>query len=264
MDKCLTHFYRYRKLSGEFSEYVERTVCHNELYFPKPSSFNDPFDCRPSFSFEASNEEKATYYKDRSKKQLPNLNREQRRREAMNTLNDWETPEAQKRIQDSLTELITEHVGVLCLSARKDDILMWSHYADSHRGLCLEFDGYFEFFARAQEVNYPETDVRPQINPYRDSPDQMVDKAVLTKASHWKYEEEWRILEHVNGPGVYRYPPEALTGIILGAQIPPQAVAKVLGWIEERGHSIKLYRASPNPTKLSLIVDEVSISQFKT
>jgi hypothetical protein len=90
MTKCPTHFYRYRSLSAGADKYVQRTICHNEIYFPKPSSFNDPFDCRPSFLFDASAEEMIAYYDRLLKKYLPNLNREQRRREARSKLEDWE------------------------------------------------------------------------------------------------------------------------------------------------------------------------------
>jgi DUF2971 family protein len=30
--------------------------------------------------------------------------------------------------------------GFLSLSERRDDLLMWAHYAEMHRGVCLEFD----------------------------------------------------------------------------------------------------------------------------
>jgi hypothetical protein len=33
-------------------------------------------------------------------------------------------------------------VGIYCVSTNYDDVLMWSHYADSHKGICLEFDGF--------------------------------------------------------------------------------------------------------------------------
>jgi hypothetical protein len=192
MEKCPTHFYRYRSLSGESAEYVERTICHCELYFPRPSSFNDPFDCRPSFSFEASNQEIITYYARLLKIYQPNLNREQRRNEARSKVGDWErnsqNPEVTKRIRELHTEDITEKIGVLCLSELKDDILMWSHYADSHRGICLEFDGYFEFFAKALKVDYPA--IRPRINPIRQTKKQMMEIALKTKAETWKYEKE--------------------------------------------------------------------------
>ena len=32
------------------------------------------------------------------------------------------------------------NVGIRCFSATYNNILMWSHYADGHRGLCIEFD----------------------------------------------------------------------------------------------------------------------------
>src|ERR1700733_11221649 len=57
MDECPTRFYRYRSLQPIAIDRVAKTVCKNELYFAKPSSFNDPFDCVPNFSFEASEEE---------------------------------------------------------------------------------------------------------------------------------------------------------------------------------------------------------------
>ncbi len=48
--------------------------------------------------------------------------------------------------------------GILSLSKVRDDILMWTHYADRHRGLCFEFDGSANcnFFGEAQPVVYGE------------------------------------------------------------------------------------------------------------
>src|SRR5262249_53331053 len=55
-----------------------------------------------------------------------------------------------------LYKILDQSFGVLCLSECPDDILLWSHYADSHRGLCLEFDvaGYSEVFPRLHAVKY--------------------------------------------------------------------------------------------------------------
>jgi hypothetical protein len=33
-------------------------------------------------------------------------------------------------------ETVTSKVGVMCISEVPDDILMWSHYADCHKGVC--------------------------------------------------------------------------------------------------------------------------------
>ncbi len=266
MDKCPAYFYRYRSLSAGAAEHVERTICHSEFYFPKPASFNDPFDCRPSFQFEASDKEMASYFDHLLKKFKPQLNREQRRQESKSMLRDWErnprNPAALKWVKQQHTERIAEQIGVLCLSGVKDDILMWSHYADSHRGICLEFDGHSEFFANAQEVKY--LPVRPRINPFRQSQEEMMEAALLTKAEHWKYEQEWRLVHYQKGSGVYRYPPVVLTGVILGAQISPHDKAKVCGWIEGRTHPVKLYRSSPCDTSFSLKIEEVLLASLRT
>ncbi|UCV13611.1 DUF2971 domain-containing protein [Quatrionicoccus australiensis] len=236
------------------AEYVERTICHNELFFPQPSLFNDPFDCRPSFVFEGSDEEIITYYARILKKHRPHWTDEQRLRESRAKVADSErsprNPAAVKRVQDLHTEQITEKIGVLCLSTVKDDILMWSHYADSHRGICLEFDGYFDFFSHAQEVKYPT--VRPRINPFRQNNEDMMEAALLTKADHWKYEQEWRIVHYTGGPGIYRFPEEALTGVILGAHISPKDERKVREWVDGRHHQVNVYRSTPCDTTFSL------------
>jgi hypothetical protein len=47
-----------------------------------------------------------------------------------------------------------EEVGVLCFSEKYDNILMWSHYAKSHTGLCVEFSRsqYLRFALKVQYV----------------------------------------------------------------------------------------------------------------
>ena len=62
----------------------------------------------------------------------------------------------QARRMSSLYKILDQSFGVLCLSECPDDILLWSHYADSHRGLCLEFDvaGYSGVFPRLHAVKY--------------------------------------------------------------------------------------------------------------
>lgn len=262
MDERPTHFYKYRSLAGRNAEYVERTICHDELHFPAPASFNDPFDCRPIFSFDASENEMASYYQSLVQKYKPNLTREQRRQGEREKLNVWKkNSQSFRDIQESHTEKITKEIGVLCLSEVNSDILMWSHYSDSHRGICLEFDRRFEFFAKAQKINYPP--IRPRINPFRQSSIEMLEAAVLTKSEHWDYEREWRLVRYKAGPGTSTFPTEALTGIYLGAQVSDTDAEKIIGWIQDRKSPIKLYKASPSNTAFSLDLNEVPIANFR-
>lgn len=140
-------------------------------------------------------------------------------------------------IKDMLDNAIAEIIdsaGVLSLSAKPDHVLMWSHYADSHRGICLRFraSSTTPFFGRAQRVVYQVQ--RPALNVMHDTPHIQSEKALLTKADFWSYEEEWRIVEHDGGPGIHKFPRELLDTVILGAHISPEDQGKVLKWIEQR------------------------------
>ncbi|MGT2429382.1 DUF2971 domain-containing protein [Cupriavidus basilensis] len=75
---------------------------------------------------------------------------------------------------------------------------MWAHYADSHKGICLEFDATSVFMAHAQEVKY--SGERAAIN-FTDSKDAMLEKALLTKSDHWSYESEWRLIRYPRWAG---------------------------------------------------------------
>src|SRR6185437_6477137 len=106
-------------------------------------------------------------------------------------------------------------LGILCLSAKCNDLLMWSHYANGHRGLCLEFEAsdYTPFFGAALPVKY--RDDRPTFDP-DGTQWQRVESAVLTKSKGWSYEEEWRVIDHDQGHGVHQFPARCLTGVIFG------------------------------------------------
>jgi hypothetical protein len=138
-------------------------------------------------------------------------------------------------------------VGVFCGSTKLDDILMWSHYADSHRGICIEFDGTLSLMAHAQKVQYARE--RVPINPYEDSHEVMMGKALLTKSEQWSYECEWRLIRYKGGPGVVQFRPANLTGIIIGALASPSTVDTVMTWVRQRSIPVSLYQSFVSPKK---------------
>ena len=80
--------FRYRSLEGSSSAYTKSIICENQLFFANPLAFNDPFDCRPVFRLQASNEQIKAYYSGVLKRQAPTLNREERRAEAKRVTTD--------------------------------------------------------------------------------------------------------------------------------------------------------------------------------
>lgn len=239
---------RYRSFAGRGSAYLERMIVHRELYFSAPIKFNDPFDCRPVFSVKGTDRQVRDYCDRVVSKHMPNLSRERRRAEVREILSDPLrnpcSPQATSALQAAHTKRVTEQVGVLCLSAVADNILMWAHYSDAHQGVCVIFDPNVDFFLQAQNVQYPK--FRPHINPICDTEEEMMTSALLTKSDHWAYEKEWRIIHYQRGPGTYVYPQGALVGVVLGAQISPINEALIRKWIGEIPIPAFIYRASPS------------------
>jgi hypothetical protein len=85
---------------------------------------------------------------------------------------------------------------------------------------------------------------RPTINLVKDSPNELVEKALLTKADYWSYEEEWRVVDHESGSGVQVFPPQFLDQVIFGANVSRDDAEMVEGWIDKRGGDVQVKYSS--------------------
>ena len=128
---------------------------------------------------------------------------------------------AKTKFEDETLPKITESrekARITCFSKRNDSILMWSHYANSHSGVCFEFEEDRPFF---KDVIYSEE--RPKIDLYKAMSrilgydyvnekityqDKVLIESILTpffvKSKEWSYEEEVRCLlsdEELNTEG---------------------------------------------------------------
>lgn len=121
---------------------------------------------------------------------------------------------------------LTKQIALLCCSKTWGSTLLWSHYADNHRGIALELDVADECIIH---VKYQKT--RTPISRH-DMDEQMRcengtglgGEALAVKAFDWAYEEEARIphnIEHLGPPdqGLHFCPFNdriSLRGVILG------------------------------------------------
>lgn len=112
---------------------------------------------------------------------------------------------------------------VVSLATDCKNRLMWSHYANGHKGFCVEYDFGIKInddYAFVLPVIY--SNVRPKF-PWRvfieensKPPFADIMMALLTKDEAWSYEREWRVLiPSVLGKNEVASPP--ITGIYLGA-----------------------------------------------
>ena len=72
--------------------------------------------------------------------------------------------------------------------------------------------------------------------------DDIATVSALTKAEHWIYEDEYRLIDLENGEGVQRYPADLLAGVIFGCQTDSSDREEVRSWLASRPQ-VKFYEA---------------------
>ena len=161
-------------------------------------------------------------------------------------------PELRSTIERGLQDRIYT-LGICSLSEDPSNILLWSHYANSHMGLCLGFTRSSPFFARAQEITYQ--DEYPQVDPFTDL---KANAAALltTKARVWEYERERRIFD-LCGPGLREYPREALRLVILGCRLSDVDRQTVISWTQQCEHPIDVVQAERSSVSFGLTFTKI-------
>ena len=246
--------YKYRVVDAPTPGYTERIFTHREIYFAAPTSFNDPFESRVLVSMDGTPEQKLAKLRRAVQGQKPQMDaakvEEWANRLAATGLGD------PTRTAEALSTTFRTQHGVLSLTEHADDILMWSHYADNHTGLCLEFqvDRQDRFLgARVMPVVY--SDDYPVIRYFSDDDGDNVETVALRKAASWSYEAEWRVVDPKVGPGPQKFPAEILTGVIMGERISPADRSLVESWVAAYGRPLVLYQAHRESDRFALRID---------
>lgn len=105
----------------------------------------------------------------------------------------------------SLTTTFAEDLFVACFSETHDDLLLWSHYANQHSGIVIEYVTSPErdnIFCAAQKVSYQNDfpivgDSRYWEENIFESlleQERLFYESILIKSTHWAYENEYRIV----------------------------------------------------------------------
>lgn len=88
---------------------------------------------------------------------------------------------------------MSEKTGILCMSKKWSEPLLWSHYADSHKGICLTFEVNDDEWRDVKYVRF-----RPKLSTYNKAKISHLTEADLLDLSHkkfkdWHYENECRM-----------------------------------------------------------------------
>jgi len=145
----LFHYQRYNLA------YLRNTVERRLVRFGRASEFNDPWDCRPEF-FVPENPDRVRrlvdYMQRASEKHTPHVSPGERTAQRERFLrNPGELRAALTAGSAEMWPQMDTRYRIFCLTAKPNSQLMWGHYGDHHRGVCLEFNVRTHSFSSATE-----------------------------------------------------------------------------------------------------------------
>ena len=189
-DKCgIDSLFRFYKIDLGRVDRLRQLFTDLKLYHSLPSDFNDPFECKPHFSLP----KEAKKIRKIRQHILKNLReRGHNKKEAEKLASKiMENPERLEEIILASIQETLAQVRICSFTKRKENLLFWSHYADSHKGFCVEFDATKMPIAYAYKVQYKNR--YPEVI-YPIPNDATAFIPALIKSTIWGYEEEFRII----------------------------------------------------------------------
>ncbi len=258
--------YKYSDSNG-----VQGILKTQTIFMKNPNEFNDPFDCTlPNFSLQEKTLRKIII------KQLKKNDQKVPKNEIKGLLNSLSAliNEAEIDLRQNWDDLVSQY-RMVCLTKKNKDILMWSHYADSHYGGVIGFDFPPNEF---KEIKYYSTRSKvidkifnviiatfiKKEGDMNDNQDQdniisslfliHLIKTLYVKKDNWEYEEEYRKIEpKAKVPSdVLNFNKAQVKEIILGLrmkEIEKNEIIQIA--IDEYPHA-KLFQASKEKDRIEI------------
>lgn len=206
-----------------------------EIFCNSPENFNDPFDC----SIEIMNKSLGSVLEKRNKDFIKL------------------TIDAiifDKVIRKAINE-IKKKSYVSCFTTTNNNELMWAHYSNSHKGVCIEYEfNEKEIEKVSYSEEYPifsETWINGMLNinignreTFNDSfhlnyLQEFKEKFYLVKSKAWKYEEEYRIIQAKSIKKIEKF---QIKSICFGLKTSEEDIKTVIKLLDDLEIKIPIYK----------------------
>lgn len=259
----------------------------SSLRWTKPSNFNDPFDHQVSFQFPYTQDEFASALATEIEKlvygaeptftektllsqmvQQMRARRDQIPKEEVLTIlfeGAKESADLSQDFQNNINTLMSATINqarVLCVTEHNNNVVMWSHYADSHKGVCIRLQCIDEIdnnLLVARPVTYTSDfpvflTLEDQINHLTGTKTintgKLMANVAFMKHEDWEYENEWRIHRpHETGEGDYNdwtENPIVFGAIYFGCKINEKEAQELFKLVESKYPHMEIYQAKPS------------------
>lgn len=223
-----------------------RNLKGNVIYLGAPRNFNDPYDCAIGAPL--------SELSDHGLQQILEGRRVDAPHEALKVM----FREGAAQTLREHTEKFLNERGVACFTEKPDNLLMWSHYADGGRGMCLAFSTAEKLFEKAQKVVYSDQIPTLSLDALLCSKQyEAITQLYRTKSSHWAYEEEWRVIHEQAGTS-WHYEAASLLAVYFGPNVPEDLMEIALLILTGQNETVRFYRGRRSEHEFRMLFDEIT------
>lgn len=207
------------------------------LKFSDASVLNDPFELKFNLEINPNSEISKIFYFNN----FPNNNLDDYKvwQDGITENFVWYT---EQEVRKSLAHLY----NITCFSKKNDNNLMWSHYADNHKGICIEYSNELieylnknEKFLASKTVDYSKNP--PLLDTFESKENQVI-KIFFNKQSEWSYEKEFRIILYGENQSEFiKIRPEHIKSVFIGSKCETHISNKIIDVCKKR--NIKVFHA---------------------
>jgi|JI6StandDraft_1071083.scaffolds.fasta_scaffold111487_2 hypothetical protein len=222
------------------NQHLYENLINNSLWFSTRDTFNDPFEGRPRIAYGASKErinELFEIIQDCYPVEGILYSKEM-------WMKLWveDSKKAERLLQD-IVQTEIGYLGVCCFCMNYKDIKMWSHYADSHKGICLSFDtGNEELFDQSikhYKVDYQAENLDYDFFCQGNILDSLMGMTII-KSKVWESEEEYRFI--AIKPGMNKFHKHHLNAIYFGISCNPITVTTIMQLVNSMGYKVDFFQ----------------------
>ena len=267
-DKRSEILYKYRCFDGKGYHLV--SLKDSSIWFSSPKNFSDPFDTRLPWTFEDNPEGVIKQYaENKVNSEYKKLNHRKRKGLVKKITDEFTQSQDLDKYRETMNEELYSW-GICCLTTKKNNILMWSHYSDNHKGFCIGYDQdklfsyrqyLFNINTTIDQVKIEYKIERPQMNFFSSFlSNTLVDhtiNALVTKSKDWEYESEYRLIWRQNANKSLEIPRDIVSEIILGCNIEPLNREKIIELVKKLYNDVVIYQAKKSPNEYKLDFEEI-------
>lgn len=265
------------------------------IRYTQPGAFNDPFEVKPHISklseeYEAHSLFEVIMPKElrKSYDQLPVefrsvmpfdvflKNAQEELGEDAKTLFYQMIESNTPFIRKMLDETFNDKIGILSLTEKPNNLLMWAHYASNYEGYITGFDATHPYFKEQKTISDEFRHLRKveyrQVRPSLPLIEMTGVEIFLVKSMQWSYEQEWRILRPLQDADkiiessgfsihLFQIPPMAIKEVILGCRMKDEIRTEIITTLKnsQQFQHVKLIQTKVDETEFKLTFHDITI-----